>query len=83
MILHRAITKLHAPSVYKITIINRDGNPIYSGTIGYLLNNRKDLLNLDIDGDISLLISESINSNRTNFQLNYLIKLGMNNKPTK
>ena len=58
MTLHRSIAKLHAPSVYKITIINRDGNPIYSGTIGYLISNRKDLLNLEIDGDITYKVNK-------------------------
>ena len=58
MTIQRTIIKLHAPSVYKITIINRDGNLIYSGTIGYLLNNRKGLLNLDIDGDITYKVGK-------------------------
>ena len=36
----------------------RADNSVYSGTIGYLLNNRKDLLKLDIDGDITYKVNK-------------------------
>ena len=57
MTLHRSIIKLHATSVYKITIINRDGNPL-QWFYWFLLYKRKDLLNLDIDGIIDYKVGK-------------------------
>ena len=57
MILANVLRRLNVPGTKTITLY-KDGIVVYRGTISFLKNNRKDLLNLKIDGELKFDVEQ-------------------------